>query len=234
MLAVTALVVLLPASVQSQGGPWSQPAALSTCSAPGAPAIAFPDDAPQHGTGPGAIVWSSASRCPGGAGPHLSTIAAGGDVPGASSVPHTAAGRTLPLTGLLAATAAPHGRILLASAGTGAGPGAGGLLLSEGPADGPFTTPAATGGPAAAPLALTTAYLGDVALVSPGGPRGGASAIQLRVHRYYASSFLPPVSVTPSRSVAGPALAMDYRSDALAPRAGLTPTRDERSSPRPS
>ena len=76
-----------------------------------------------------------------------------------------------------------------------------------------------TGG-AAAPLALRTAYLGDVALASPGPGQPGTaagSAIQLRVHRYYASSFLAPVRGRwpRARSVEGLTLAMDYRSDAL-------------------
>lgn len=121
---------------------------------------------------------------------------------------------------------------------------AGGLLLSEGSAEGPFTTPQATGG-AVGPLALTSAYLGDVALVSPGGPdagTGGASRIELRVHRYYARAFSPPVAVTPTEGDGGDhaaagddggrvedlTVAMDYRSDALVvwERAGAIYARD--------
>jgi hypothetical protein len=238
LLALSAIAVLLPAGVQSAGGPWLQPVTLGACSAPDAPAVLFPSDTPRHGTGPGAIVWNSASRCPGGAGPRLSTIAPGGDAPGAASIPRTAAGRALGLTEPVTAAAAPHGQILLAApaaagsgtAGdraTGAGTRAGGdastggqasgLLLSEGLAGGSFTAPWTTGG-APAPLALASAYLGDVALVSPGGSHGGTSAIQLRVHRYYAHSFLAPVRVSSptGHAVEGLTLAMDYRSDALA------------------
>jgi hypothetical protein len=143
----------------------------------------------------------------------VSAIAAGTDVPAAASIPRAFAAKpgALGPAGAVAAAAAPHGRILLAAA---AGPGAsaaGGLLLSEGLARGPFSTPTPTGGPAA-PIALTTAYLGDVALASP----SRAGAIELRVHRYNASSFPAPVPVTSSRSVQGLTLAMDYRSDALA------------------
>lgn len=238
MLVAIALLVLLPAAVQSDEEPWSQPAVLGTCSAPGAPAILFPSDTPRHGTGPGAIVWSSASLCTGGAGARLSAIVPGADAPGTASIPRTSTGRALALTGPIAAATAPHGQILLAgaaaattsvagggvtgkgtdkAAAAGASGPAGGLLLSEGFAGGPFTEPWRTGG-AGAPLALSTAYLGDVALASPGGAHGGTSAIQLRVHRYYASSFLAPVRVSPvapSTSVEGLTLAMDYRSDAL-------------------
>ena len=247
LLAGVAFVVLLPAAVQSDYGPWSQPAVLEACSAPVSPAVVFPSDAPRHGTGPGAIVWSSASRCPGGAGARVSAIAPSTDAPGVGSTPRTAAGRALGFTEPIAVAAAPHGRVLLAGATTaersaagtstngvsttgastngataaGASPThANGLLLSEGLARGPFTAPAPTGG-AGDPLALTTAYLGDVALASPEGapdtPGGdGTGAIELRIHRYYASSFTAPVPVAASRSVEGLTLAMDYRSDALA------------------
>lgn len=228
MLALATFAALLPAGVQSESGPWSQPATLSACSSSGEPSILFPSDTPRHATGPGAIVWASAPRCPGGAGPRVSTIASGGDAPGAPNIPRTPAGRALSaLTGPAAAAAAPHGRILLAGAST-----AGGLLLSEGLAHGPFTAPRPTGGPAdpAGQLALSTAYLGDVALASPSGSGrdGGAGAIELRIHRHYMSSFLPPVPVTPSRAVEGLTLAMDYRSDALAvwERAGAIYARD--------
>ncbi len=225
MLALATFAALLPAGVQSEGGPWSQPATLSACSSSGELSILFPSDSPRQATGSGAIVWDSASRCPGGAGPRVSTIALGADAPGAPNIPRTAAGRALTLTGPIAAAAAPHGRILLAGPST-----AGGLLLSEGLAHGPFTAPRPTGGPAdpAGQLALSTAYLGDVALASPSGWGRGTGAIELRVHRFYAPSFLAPVPVTPSRAVEGLTLAMDYRSDALAvwERAGAIYARD--------
>ncbi len=240
MLVAIALLALLPAAVQSDEEPWSQPAVLSTCSASGAPAVLFPSDTPRHGTGSGAIVWGSTARCPGGAGPRLSAIASAADAPSQAVVPRTAAGQALALTGPIAAATAPHGQILLTGAVAartgGAGGGitgkgtdkaaatstdepVGGLQLSEGLAGGPFTEPWRTGG-VATPLALSTAYLGDVALVSPGGSHDGTSAIQLRVHRYYASSFLAPVRVSPATvpnsSIEGLALALDYRTDALA------------------
>jgi hypothetical protein len=116
----------------------------------------------------------------------------------------------------VSAAPAPAGRILLAGP-LATRPG-GGLALSEGPAAGPFAAAAGTGG-AARPLALTTAYLGDVALVSPASSTmRGASRLSLRIHRYYESSFLAPVLVVgPARGrIERLAVAMDYRSDAFA------------------
>jgi len=241
LIALIGLIVVLAPSVQSEGGPWSPPTVLGACASAVAPEILFPSNSPRHGTGAGAIVWSSGSRCQGGGtGARVSAIAAGADLPGAPAIPRTPAGKRLPLSGLSAAAAAPHGQILLAGPRTGAGAdaktgavsGAGGLLLSEGLAGGPFTAPLATGGPAD-PLALTTAYLGDVALASPSGATSGSghaagSTIELRIHRYYMHSFLAPVSVTPSPAVEGLTLAMDYRSDALAvwERSGAIYARD--------
>ncbi|MGO9249780.1 MAG: hypothetical protein ACLQQB_02490 [Solirubrobacteraceae bacterium] len=226
LIALVALIAALAPSVQSDGGPWSQPATLDTCSAAGRPEILFPSDAPRHGTGAGAIVWSSGFHCQGGAGPRVSAIAPGADLPGTATIPRTPAGRTLALSAPTAAAAASHGQILLAGPRTGVS-GDGDLLLSEGLAGGPFTPPLATDGPAS-PLALTTAYLGDVALVSPSSPSGSTGAIELRIHRYYMHSFLAPVSVTTSHAVEGLTLAMDYRSDALAvwERSGAIYARD--------
>jgi hypothetical protein len=230
MLTSTGLLAGLPASAESEGErPWSPPTALTACSAGVTPQILFPDDTPQHATGPGAIVWSSAPSCSGGAGARLSAIAPGGDVPAPATAPSGGTGRELELSEPLAAAAAPHGQIVLAgkigratldkTAGAGAGTAAaaaGELGLSEGSAHGPFSSPQSTGG-RAKPLALTTAYLGDLAIASPGGSSGGG-AIELRIHRYYAHSFLPPITVSPAarQPAEGLTLAMDYRSDALA------------------
>jgi hypothetical protein len=215
LIALTALIAMLPAGVQSDGGPWSQPATLSACSASGGPSILFPSDAPRHATGPGAIVWGSAPRCPGAGGPRISAIAPGGDAPGRPHIPRTASGRALALIGPIAAAAAPDGRMLLAGQAAAPGRTQNGLLFSEGSARGAFSAPQSTGGPPA-PLALSTAYLGDVALLSPSDSGHEPSTIELRVHRYYESSFLAPVPVTSGRSVGGLTLALDYRSDALA------------------
>ena len=72
LLALLTLIALLAPGVQSEGGPWSAPAVLGACSAPGAPAIVFPENAPKHGTGAGAIVWGSEPHCAGGPGARIS------------------------------------------------------------------------------------------------------------------------------------------------------------------
>ncbi len=214
MLASTVLVVALPASVQTPG-PWSAPATLAACSAPGAPEIVFPSDEPRHGTGPGAIAWASGGGCGGPAGARMAAIPQGDDVPGPGTAPKPPLGGALALTGPLATAASPRGQILLAGAvPSAARPRA---AFGEGQAGGPFASPQATGGPAT-PMAVANAYLGDVALASPGAPgrtAGPAGAIELRMHRYYESAFQPPVPVTDRRGVESLALALDYRSDAL-------------------
>jgi len=208
------LLAMAPAGVQSEGGPWSPPALVSPCSSIGAPTIPFPSDRPTHGTGPGAVVWGASAACAGGAGVRISAIAPSTDAPEAARIPRAGGGRALALGGPAAAGAAP-GQILLA--GRGAAGADSGLALSEGPArGGSFSAPLATGG-RSTPLALTDAYLGDVALASPGPSRNsGGGAIELRVHRYYMRTFAPAVPITGARSLESLTLAMDYRSDALA------------------
>jgi hypothetical protein len=160
-------------------GKWTQPAILSSCPGTGAPHVVFPSDSPTHGTGPGAIVWSTSSPCPAGAGVLVAAISPeDDDVPGQAAPPRTANGQTITLRGSVAATPGPYGRIVIAGAsagGEGATP-AGELLLSEGRAGGPFASPTSLGGPAST-FAFTTAYLGDVAFASlidgPSGDGGG-------------------------------------------------------------
>ncbi len=227
MIASTALVALLPANVQS-GQPWSPAALLGACSGGGSPEVLFPRDTPRHPTGPGAIVWSAAPNCPGGPGPRISAITPGADRPGPAAAAHTAAGRSLGLAAASAA-AAPHGRILLAGPAAAGAPRT--LELSEGLAGGAFGDPRSSGG-ASEPLALATAYLGDVALAAPGRPRGGEAigGLELLVHRYYARGFLAPVPIDAGHTAAveGLTVAIDYRSDALAvwERSGTIYARD--------
>jgi hypothetical protein len=113
-------------------------------------------------------VWSASYRCPGGAGAHVAVIS-GADIPGAAGRPRGSNNQALALRGPLNASAGPYGRIVIAatSAGGSTAP-AGGLLLTEGQAGGPFTRPIAPGGPASS-FAFSTGYLGDVALLWMGG-----------------------------------------------------------------
>jgi hypothetical protein len=193
VLACAIALVVLPVVVASAegtpgaagagAGKWTQPAILSGCPGTGAPHVVFPSDSPTQGTGPGAIVWSTSSPCPSGAGVLVAAISAE-DVPGQPALPRTATGQTIALRGSIAATPGPYGRIVIAgaSAGEGAAP-ADELLLSEGQAGGPFASPTALGGPAST-FAFTTAYLGDVAFASlidaPSGsgaqPSGGGAS----------------------------------------------------------
>lgn len=214
--------------------PWSPPATLSNCPGVGAPQVVFPSDKPTHGTGPGAIVWGVARPCAGGAGMRVAAIGPM-DIPGQPAVPRTAAGRSIVLDGPVAATAGPYGHIVIAAASaTGSTKRQSELQLTEGPAGGPFAIPLATGSAAAAPFAFATAYLGDVALLSPGGAQqetmpttatatpkvggGPATDLRLRVQRHLANRFAAPTEVTTASGASLEALtvALDFRSDALA------------------
>jgi hypothetical protein len=229
-LAVGALFAGLTATA-TVGGPndpaaaaaasWSAPAVVRTCPASEAPLVVFPSVSPTHATGAGAIVWDATSECPGGEGARVAALT-GGDVPGPPAVPHTADGRALRLRGPLAASGGPYGRIVLAGSapaspsqpsGTASSQGD----LTEGSALGPFSAPVGTSGPPA-PVSLATAYLGDVALASSSFARGG-DGVHLRVQRHHAQTFAPSiaaVSAGASGRVAELAIALDYRSDALA------------------
>jgi hypothetical protein len=221
---------------------WSAPVTLGPCPASEAPLVVFPSDSPTHATGLGAIVWDTASGCPGGEGAAQVAPLGGGDVPRPSAVPHAADGRALSLVGPLAASGGPYGHIVLAGSATvspaqppetsqsaGTAPSLG--ELAEGSALGPFLAPAATSSesalgpfsvPAAgsresAPVALTTAYLGDVALASPSYARN-REGVQLRVQRHRAPVFARSIAVSSPASgrVTALTVALDYRSDALA------------------
>jgi hypothetical protein len=179
--------------------------ALSSCGSLGAPYVLFPENKPNRATGPGALVWSAGTRCPGGAGARVSLIGAG-DLPGAPAPPRSASHQSIAPRGQLMAASGPHGQIAISGASTNAQEG----LLVQGSADGPFAT--LSGGPGGSDQrAVATAYLGDVALASshPG--------VQLRIERYFAHTFGPPVTVMSAGSSPLSALtvAMDFRTDAL-------------------
>jgi hypothetical protein len=186
---------------------WSPPAAVGACAATGAPHVVFPSDRPDHATGPGAIVWAASRRCPGGEGARLAAIGAG-DVPGTAGVPRTASARGIALRGPLAVSGGPHGQILIA----GGRPGqAAAQELIEGSARGPFA-PLSTSETPAAPIALATAYLGDVALVAQAD-----GALKLHLQRYFARAPTGgvPVSTAGAGAAHGLTVALDYRSDAI-------------------
>jgi hypothetical protein len=186
---------------------WSAPANLSGCPAAAAAWVVFPSDKPTQATGPGAIVWEASQACPGGEGARVAAIGAG-DRPDTSIVPRTSGGHAIVPRGALVAGGAPHGQIVIA--------GADGLLI-QGAAGGPFSPLLALGG-SAAPMALTTAYLGDVALASPPAAPSGGNGLNVHVERFFTHRFARNVTV---RSAGGGplealTLAMDFRSEALA------------------
>jgi hypothetical protein len=216
--------------------PWSTPAGLSACAAQAPARVVFPSDSPSRATGPGAIVWSASAGCPGGNGARVAAIGAE-DEPGASVVPHTASGRPIAPRGALQASGAPHGQIVIA--GSAPGTPTDGLLI-QGAAGGPFRGLALSEG-AGAPMVLTTAYLGDVALASPPAPAltppsvpalTPASAytspgtraspqgagLDIHVERFFAHDFIRNVATrgAGAGAVRALTLAMDYRSEALA------------------
>ena len=151
-------------------------------------------DAPRHSTGPGAIVWSSASSLPGPRGaPRIrdrTRCGPAGSRPGSRAPQPTRAHAH----GLAAAAAAPHGRILLAGPRAGAASAAHQRpqrpAAQRRPAAGPFTAPRPR---AARPPRWRSRPPTWATSPSPRRPAPQADTertIELRVHRYYARSFL--------------------------------------------
>lgn len=222
------------ASTQNPAGLWSPPAALSRCPAEPATHVVFPSDRPAHGTGPGAIVWSASAACPGGPGARVAPIGAA-ERAGPSVVPRTAAGRALAPHGQLVASGGPRGQIVIGGAAGQASAG-GRALLIQGSAGGPFSTLTPADG-ASAPLALATAYLGDVALTAPvAGTSDGGGDLRVQVERFFARGFAPGATVAAGQAggragertggpaggrgsgrspIQTPVAALDYRSEVL-------------------
>jgi hypothetical protein len=194
------------------GGPgasasgWSAPLALSACAASGAPAVVFPSDRPFQGTGPGAVVWPAGTACPGGAGARIDAIGPN-DQPGAPATPHGSSGAPIGLLGPLSAAAAPSGQIAIG----GQDPHRHGqALLIQGRAGGPFAN-LLSGAESIPPGALTTAYLGDLALAAP----THTGHIAVRVERYFAHALGASREPSAATGVAALTVAMDFRSDAM-------------------
>jgi len=216
----------------SGASPWSPPATLSACPAANAAArVAFPSDSPSHATGAGAIVWDASSACPGGEGARVAALGAG-DLPAPSAIPTAADGHALAPRGPLVASGAPRGQIAIAG---GSPLARGDGLLVQGPSGGPFA-PLQIGAGSTTPMALATAYLGDLALLAaqPAGAgsladtgtragavtRAGAGTGPLEVHveRFFAHAFArnAPVAGAGGGTVQALTLALDYRGEALA------------------
>ncbi len=191
-------------STPAAAGAWSTPAPLSSCPATGAPSVVFPSSSPSTATGAGAIVWPAGPACPGGAGARLDALRPDA-APGPPLAPRSSGSDPL---APLAVAAAPNGRIAI----VGADPRhAGRALALEGSAEGTFR--ALPGAAATAPAAaLSTAYLGDLALLAP-----ARDGLVFQVQRWFGGPAGAPRQVIPRPVAAGSlAIAMDYRSDALA------------------
>jgi hypothetical protein len=212
-----------PAPQAQPGTPWSAPTVLNPCPTGPTPQVVFPSDKPNRATGAGAIVWSDSARCPGGEGARVAALSTG-DEPLAPSTPHTAAGRAIAPQGVLVATGAPDGDVLIG----GSAPGAPALgLLIQGPAGGPFAALAPPGG-STAPMALASGYLGDAALASPpargapdqpgGRASTGPNGLDVHVERFFAHDFVRNVTgrAAGTAPIHALTLAMDFRSEVLA------------------
>jgi hypothetical protein len=215
VLAACGLIGALPAAPAARAAgeapAWSLPAVLSACPVAGAPLVVFPSDSPLHATGAGALVWENSRACPGGQRMHLAALGEG-DLPGPARLPRSGGGRAFLLRGALVAGGGPLGQIVIAGS-SAVRPGE--AQLVQGSAAGPFSAPA-LGRAAAPPLALDSAYLGDVALAS--GAPGGAGAIAVSIERHGARRFNAAIAARApgGGTVRGLTVALDYRSDAVA------------------
>jgi hypothetical protein len=188
---------------------WSTPVSAAPCSASGAPSLVFPTDAPDQPTGPGALVWSAAAGCSGGAGARVQEIGPADQLL-AATVPTTAHATSLQALGVLTAAAAPHGELLIA----GLEPDSQDTLFLQGAAGGPFA-PQQRPDPSGAPVALATGYLGDLAAVYTAA-RDGHETLQVAFERHSAYALGAPVSLdTGSGSLGEVTATLDYRSDVL-------------------
>jgi hypothetical protein len=204
-------------ATQQPATPWSPPATLSDCPGEAGTRVVFPSDKPNQATGPGAIVWSASPACPGGGGARVSAIGPD-DQPGAGAVPHTTTGKLLMARGPLTATGGPHGEIVIAGGSQPARHGSPGeAVLIQGTASGPFAALRPSGG-AGSPLAMSTAYLGDVAVAAP-PTTGPHHDLSLHVERFFSQHFttnVPAFLGAGEGSVQALTLAMDFRGEALA------------------
>jgi hypothetical protein len=189
------------------------PATLSPCAAIGGARAVFPRDKPTHGTGGGAVVWGAARSCPQGAGTLIADIGAG-DVPGKPSYALARGGAKLALRPPLAVAPAPHGQLAIA----GSGGARGGGELVQGHAAGPFSPLGGLAGAVGTRGNLFTAYLGDIALVTPIAGGLDNDGLELRIERYFARALSPTLTIegaTGGGPIESPTVSLDFRTDAI-------------------
>ena len=196
---------------------WSAPATLGGCAGSEAPWAVFPEDSPGHATGPGAVVFSTAGGCPGGARVLVAAIGAGAR-PATPAALRTASGRALALRGPLVVARGPRGGVVLAASASGSASPGGSPRgpVHPGPRERPLLA-TELNRRAGCAVASASAYLGDVAIASTVAEPRGRSAVRLRLERHRARAFEParPVSRAAAGAIASLTVALDYRSDAL-------------------
>jgi hypothetical protein len=222
LLALATALALALGSAQAAGASasWTEGTLATSCAAQPDPLVVFPAAGPASASGPGAILWSGGAcgSAAGGPGVELATVGSG-DALGPA---HAPAGPVVAggLADAVAGTTA--GQVLAASSAASARCAATPRAdLIEGRADGRFATPAAPAG-LTGPIAMATAYLGDVAVASVrpavrGAPcSSGGGGIELRIQRHFAARLASPVVISRHPgAVSAIAVALDYRSDAL-------------------
>ena len=196
----------------ARAGAWMAAGTLPGCPPVAAPLVVFPSRGLSDPTGPGAILWSSRASCgerarASRAGPISLSLSALG--PDEQVARPTVQPLELPTPPQLAAVGASFGRVAVALQSAQAGATRAEPAVLQGSAAGTLT-PALPGG-VGSPLALTRAYLGDVALASA-TPR----SVSVRVQRYFRHGFAPARSIPiPAGRVSALTATMDYRADVL-------------------
>jgi hypothetical protein len=195
---------------------WSPPSTVRACGVDSGPQVAFPSESPSTPTGPGAIVWASerpgcgALSAPSAGGPSGVGVAAIGPLDRAMLARTQSLGGSS-RAGILA-VGGSLGRITVAAPVQGPSvPAAGAAAVLQGRATRPLGSPTLLTGQGDQ-LALTRAYLGDVATatVVPG------PAISVRVERYFQRTFgRARLIAIPAGRVTALTATMDYRSDVL-------------------
>jgi hypothetical protein len=206
---VATLAAALTAPAFATAGSWTPAATLvPACAEASSPQIAFPARSPFRGSGPAAVVFAGD--------PSLCGGERSGDVAIAPIGANDEPGAPRPL---FAGAAARRGFVRpVAAAGTAVGQlvvvgeqAGGGGLIAENRATSRFGPPRPLGGPAL-PEAVSSGYLGDVAVASV----SAHGAILLRVQRFFQRRPSSPVVINrPGGAITALAVNLDFRSDAI-------------------
>jgi hypothetical protein len=193
---------------------WSAPALLGGCaraSSQAPPLVVFPSSQPQARSGPGALLWTGPSAC----GKRVAGATRAGASTEALAAPLDASGLPGHGRALSAAPGAPAEIAAVTGTALGQIVALGDGVLAEGSSPGALAAPLALGGPAQ-PVAVTSGYLGDTAVLSTVRERPARWALALRIQRHYSSTpAAPRLLAAGAARPSALAVAMDYRSDVL-------------------